>query len=115
MYKRNLDEFRIVEKVSDIPASYMIWNIGKNMEDGYLPFCRLSDVQPFPGGRSIDTDSLIAIKCDGAAEILAAASWGPKTSKEMEKFIAKNANKQKYSWICERMEKAIPYMEKIGL
>lgn len=41
----------IYEVVSTRPFGYEIWNIGKNnVPEGYLPFCRLSARQPFPGG-----------------------------------------------------------------
>ena len=73
------------ELVDRVPLGYSIWNIGENMADGYLPLCRLAAVQPFPGGRSIEVDTLKAIKCEGAQEILAAAGWGPETLDEMER------------------------------
>ena len=48
----------IYEVVSTWPFGYEIWNIGKNnAPEGYLPFCRLSAIQPFPGGRTIETDT----------------------------------------------------------
>ena len=59
--------FEIVDKV---PCGYMIWNIGTNMVDGYLPLCRLKAAQPFQGGREIEVDTLKAIKVDGAQIIL---------------------------------------------
>ena len=63
------------ELVDHIPQGYTIWNIGKNMIDGYLPLCRLAYFQPFPGARNIEVDTLKAIKCDGAQVILAAIGW----------------------------------------
>lgn len=33
------------------------------MPEGYLPLCRLAAEQPIPGGRSIDRQSLLAIRC----------------------------------------------------
>ena len=44
------------EVVEEVPLGYEIWNIGKNMIDGYLPLCRLSSQQAFPGGRSIEAE-----------------------------------------------------------
>lgn len=35
------------ELVDHVPLGYSIWNIGKNMADGYLPLCRLAAVQPY--------------------------------------------------------------------
>ena len=83
------------ELVDRVPLGYSIWNIGENMADGYLPLCRLAAVQPFPGGRSIEVDTLKAIKCEGAQEILAAAGWGPETLDEMERYIKKNEKEAK--------------------
>ena len=56
--------------VDFVPFGYEIWNIGKNMPKGYLPLCRLSAYQPFPGGRNIEVDRLKAIKIKGAQLIL---------------------------------------------
>lgn len=60
------------EVVTEPPLGYIIWNIGDNAPEGYLPFCRLKFMQPFEGGREIESDTLKAMKCDGAREILAA-------------------------------------------
>lgn len=81
----------IYEVVSTRPFGYEIWNIGKNnAPEGYLPFCRLSARQPFPGGRTIETDTLRALKCDGWDIILDAIGFGPGNSAEMKKFIKKH-------------------------
>ena len=99
-------EFEIVDHV---PPGYIVWNIGKNMIDGYLPLCRLAAVQPFPGGRSIETHTLKAIKTEHAQTILAAMSIGPGTVKEMETYITKHPDK----WGVDRMKTALPYMRQI--
>ena len=78
------------ELVDHVPLGYSIWNIGKNMADGYLPLCRLAAVQPFPGWRNIEVDTLKAIKCEGAQVILEAAGWGPETPEQIERYIKKN-------------------------
>ena len=101
------------ELVDRVPLGYLVWNIGKNMADGYLPLCRLCAVQPFPGGRNIEADTLKAIKCEGAQEILAAAGYGPKTPDEMERYIKKNENNPKRKFEVERMKAALPYMRKL--
>ena len=80
------------EIIDSVPPGYEIWNIGKNMIDGYLPLCRLALKQRFPGGRAIDVDSLKAIKTDGAQIILAAVGYGPKTPETMERYIRKHNN-----------------------
>lgn len=97
--------------VDEVPCGYQIWNIGKNMIDGYLPFCRLSSRQPFPGGRSIEVDTLKAMKVDGAQTILAAVGYGPRTVKEMEDHIAKYAKRRPHE--CGKMKAALPYMKQI--
>ena len=106
--------FRLVESV--LPG-YMIWNIRKqHMPEGYLPLCRPSFFQPFPGGRSIDVETLLAIKTDGAQIILDAIGYGPQTPEEMEKYIEKH--KTAKTGCCgyeevKRMKAALPYMQKI--
>lgn len=103
-------EFELVDYV---PYGYIIWNIGKNMIDGYLPLCRLSSRQPFPGGRSIEPDTLKAIKIDGAQTILAAIGFGPDTVKEMEAYMKKISGEKERAWIIERMHAALPIMKQI--
>lgn len=100
------------ELVDHIPFGYLIWNIGKNMIDGYLPLCRLSARQPFPGGRAIEVDTLKAIQLEGAQIILAAVGYGPETPKEMEKYIIKYENQSRgyRASAAERMKKALPLM-----
>lgn len=73
---------------NELETKYMyvchsVWNIGDNAPEGYLPFCRLKFMQPFEGGREIDSDTLKAMKCDGAREILAATGLGAETSAEV--------------------------------
>lgn len=105
--------FEIVESV---PANYIIWNIGKNMLDGYLPLCKLKAIQPFEGARAIEADTLKAIKIDGAQTILAAIDGGQDTIPAMERYIKryKNAKKGTYSYRqAERMKEALPYMYQI--
>lgn len=65
------------EIVNAVPLGYTVWNIGHPVAGEYLPLCRLSQHQPFPGGQSIDVDSLKAIRCDGAQTILDAVGYGP--------------------------------------
>ena len=102
--------FELVDKV---PRGYFVWNIGKNMIDGYLPLCRLAFFQPFPGGRNIEVETLKAIKCEGAQTILAAIGWGPETPEEMERYIEKHERKGTHAMEVERMKKALPLMRQI--
>ena len=97
------------ELVAHVPHGYIVWNIGKNMIDGYLPLCRLAAAQPFPGGRNIETHTLKAIKTEHAQTILAATIIGPGTAKKMEDYIKKHPNK----WGVDRMKAALPYMRQI--
>lgn len=101
------------ELVDHVPLGYSIWNIGKNMADGYLPLCRLAAVQPFPGGRDIEVDTLKAIKCEGAQVILEAAGWGPETPEQTERYIKKNEKNPRKQFEVKRMKKALPFMQKL--
>lgn len=103
------------EIVDSVPPNFFIWNIGKNMPDGYLPICRLADVQPFEGGRSIDVKSLKAIKTPDAQRILEVAHIGG-TVADVKKFIKKNENKKPSTWAktyAEKAKKILPIMQNI--
>lgn len=105
--------FEIVESV---PLGYEIWNIGKNMLDGYLPLCRLKAVQAIEGGQAIETDTLKAIKVEDAQIILRAIGGGQNTIKSMEIYIKryKNAKPGTRSYMqVKRIEKALPIMRTI--
>ena len=107
----NVHTFEIVDFV---PLGYEVWNIGsQNMPYGYLPLCRLKMVQPFDGGRDIETGTLKAIKIEGAHTILDAVGYGPCTLEAMEKFVAKYENKESYQWRIAKMKKALPIMKQI--
>lgn len=110
------DGVHTFEIVDFVPLGYEIWNIGKNMIDGYLPLCRLSQYQPFPGGRQIETETLKAIKIDGAQTILAAVSGGQDTIEKMEQYIKryKNSKPGTYSYdLVQRIKKTLPIMRQI--
>lgn len=106
--------FQIVDSV---PPGYTIWNIGRHhMPEGYVPFCRLSGNQPFPGGRNIDVDALFAVKAAGSYEILDAIGYGPETVEEMEAYIKKHKAAKPGSCVfaeVQRMKKALPFLRKI--
>ena len=85
------DTFEVIDY---IPCGYEFWNIGKNMVDGYLPLCRPSAVQPFPGAHHIDADSLKAIRLDGAQTVLAASIHGQTTIEAMEKYLKRYQGKK---------------------
>lgn len=99
--------FEVIEK---IPCGYKIWNIGKNMVDGWLPLVRCE-------GYNV-VGKMYALKCEGAQTILAAIGGGQDTVEKMERYVKRyrNAKPDTYSyWQVQRMEKAIPWMKSIGM
>ena len=103
------------EIVEEVPDNFYIWNIGKNMVEGYLPLCELRKEQELEGGMEIKTSTLKAIKIKDAQVILAAMGYGPKNIEEMEQFIEDYKN-NKDSWqyqVIDNMKKALPIMKTI--
>lgn len=100
---------RVFEVVDKVPAGYMIFHIGSHMIDGYLPLCQLKppEEQPFEGGRSIRTDTLKAIKLEGAQIVLAAMG---DTKKDMERYV-KRYCKSKTPYVVRRVERAKAALE----
>lgn len=101
----------IFEIVEAVPPCYQIWNIGKNMIDGYLPLCRT-----FFETYEIDPDTLKAIKIDGAQIILEAVGGGQMTIESMERYIKQYKNAKPETWAyrqVQRMKKALPIMKQI--
>ena len=96
------------EIVKSVPKGYEIWNIGKNMAEGYLPLCRVIE-----GTHNVELDTLKAIECRDAQTILAAMGYGPKTVREMESFIKKYENDKVHSYQADRMKKALPILKTI--
>lgn len=100
--------FEIVEIV---PAGYEIWNIGKNMVDGYLQICEFTD------GRNVNTGTLKAIKIDGAQTILAAIGFSTATNtvEGMERYIKRYRN-AKGGWSMlkrDKMMAALPFLRQV--
>ena len=104
----------IFEVLDIVPLGYKIWNIGRNMPDGYLPFCRLKAVQPFEGAQCVETDTLKAVRTEGAQVILAAVGRGAGDDlKSMESYLQKHPHPAPGSRAeanVERIKKAIPYL-----
>ena len=104
----------IFEVLDIVPLGYKIWNIGRNMPDGYLPFCRLKTVQPFEGAQCVETDTLKAVRTEGAQVILAAVGRGAGDNlKSMENYLQKHPHPAPGSRAeanVERIKKAIPYL-----
>lgn len=110
--KKLFDGKHTFEIVESVPKGYMIWNIGKNMVDGYLPLCKLKNVQPFEGGREIDATALKAIKCEGAQTVLSAIGGGQDTIEKMERYIKRYSNSKRALTLIrvEHMKKALEVM-----
>ena len=90
----------VFEIVDRVPCGYTIWNIGKNMVDGYLPLCRLK-----------------AVKVDGAQIILEAVGGGQNTPEQMEAYIKRYRNAKPGTWSYKqvrRMKAALPIMRKFA-
>lgn len=94
-----------------VPVGYQIWNIGKNAPAGYLPLCKPKD-----NSLKVETESLKAIKTEGAEIILAAIVGGQNTIESMEKYIKRyqRAKPGTYSYRqVQRMKAALPYMKQL--
>ena len=102
----------VFEIVDSVPRGYFIWNIGKNMPDGYLPLCRLKEVQEFEGGRSIEPETLKAIRIPEAQIILKGASCAA-TLDEMEAFVKKHKKSGKQTYWLDLVETALPYARQL--
>ena len=96
-------EFEIVESV---PKGYEIWNIGKNMIDGYLPLCQVIE-----GTYSINPDTLKAIKVEDAQVILS-VGFCSLTIKGMERYVKRYSNSklQLYKGELKELKKALEVM-----
>lgn len=95
------------ELVDFIPYGYHIWNIGKNMIDGYLPLVQLGG---YDGCQVINKKK--ALKIEGAQTILAAIGRGQETIEQMETYIkrynnSKTATTQRH---VKRLEEALKVM-----
>lgn len=97
------------EIVSELPQGYIIWNIGEHAPEGYLPLCCLKAIQPYPGCREIETDTLKAIKTPGAQEILRTSVRGYDNAAKMRKCIERSTDADD----VERCKKALPFMEEL--
>ena len=95
------DEFELVDF---IPYGYKIWNIGKNMINGYLP---LVITGGYDGCQVVGIKK--AVKCEEAQTILNAIGAGQGNIKEMQKYIEEHTNSND-SWEImhiERLKKAL--------
>ena len=102
------------EVVEFVPKGYQIWNIGKNMVDGYLPLCESNNEHE--DDFSINTKTLKVIKIEDAQIVLSAIGGGQNTIELMERYVKryKNAKIGTYSYRQrERILKALPIMKTI--
>lgn len=103
--------FRVTD--GEIPLGYTIWNLGRNIPDGYLPLCR-----PRPNEPDFeDVDSLVCVPIAGSQVILDAVGVGYKTVCDMCHFIKKMARRKNLSPSekedLARCEAAIPLLAKV--
>lgn len=110
--KTIVDEHHSFQVVDKVPLGYVIWNIGNNMADGYLPLCQVGG----PDGCQVNPDTLKAVKCDGAQTILDAATCAG-TPRAMRRFLSKHQNAEPGSYndrCVQRIKAALPYLDKLG-
>lgn len=105
----NRYNFEVVEK---IPSDYHIWNVNKNLIEGYIPLIQLSTNQGFEGGRSIDIKTMKAIKCEDYAEIMDNL-YIIKNVNNTEKWLKKNEGNPKKKWEIDRIKKSLPLIKKL--
>ena len=94
--------------VNSIPLGYKIWNIGKNMIDGYLPIVQVGGED----GCQVNIKTIKAIKIKEAQTILNAIGWGQNTIKEMETYVKryKNSKTEYVKNHIKRLEEALKVM-----
>lgn len=99
--------------VDECPLGYNVWNVPADMIPGYLPFCRLSSHQQFPGGRQVDTETLKAVRCDHAEEIIDATTMGYYTPQDIETALkkVKSGKSELLDYTIKTLETALPYMK----
>lgn len=93
------------EVVDRIPENYVIWNIGSNAPEGYLPICKLKDKY------NIDVDTLKAIKTENSKILLKAAMYA-QNSKKMISYIKRHENSKNsyYKRAVNICKKALPLL-----
>lgn len=97
------------ELVDSVPLGYVMWNIGKNAPKGCIPFCRI-----IPGTNNVETDTLKAIRIDGAEKVMQALGNGCNTLPKMEQFMKRHQNAPEGTWEyrkIQRIKEAIPVLK----
>lgn len=79
-------KFRIV---SQLPMDMRVWNIGRNMPEGWLPLCKLlNSPDPWKAKYWIDPDQLCCIPCKEAWEVMHITTMtGVGNIAEMEEYL----------------------------
>lgn len=95
--------------VDSFPLGYVPWNIGKYAPEGYLPLCTMK-----PNSFEVNTETLKAIRCEGAQEILACSvatgMWHPS---ELKRYLECHENDPRKAYEVARVKAALPYAEKL--
>lgn len=103
-----VDVFEVVE---NIPEDYEVWNIGDNMNDGYLPLAKVKDY-------GIDPSTLKAIKIDSSEELKLlreAANYGVHNLKSAKRAVnLKNPKSSITRRKKELAEKTIAIFERLS-
>lgn len=100
------DEFEVVNK---IPGGYVIWNIGDNMNDGYLPVAIVRDNMVVPSSLKA-----IAINNEADLKILRkAAGYGISTLRKAKKAVHISPTTAYLRIKKDYAQKALPILERI--
>ncbi len=106
---------RVFTVVDKAPADYIVWNIGNNMADGYIPFCKLIkyDDPELDWRRDVDIGSLLAVKADNEREweevMVHHAPYGANSLAQVRKELAGKTRKS----VRRGLEIVLPIFEKI--
>jgi len=96
------------EIVNEIPKNHFLWNIGKNMPDGYLPIAEQGETS-----YSVNGATLKAIEFKEAQTILAAIGAGHRTVKDMETLLHYGEKRSVKPYNYSEVEKALPLLKQI--
>ncbi len=96
------------EVVEEIPKNHFLWNIGKNMPDGYLPIAEQGETF-----YSVNTETLKAIEFKEAQIILAAIGAGHSTVKKMESLLRYSEKRKVKPYKYEEVKKALPLLKQV--
>lgn len=105
----------VFEIVESIPAGYVVWNIGKNMTDGWLPLCKV-----IPGTYNVEVDTLCALRISNEEELnllREAAHYGSDNLSNCQKIVDKLSGKELKGYMTKKKYelavKVLPIFQKI--